>query len=238
MGERLLVAEHPTVEAQESLRIDELLDSVGGGPPGTIEEPPEFGGNGEPDEPPGSHAVVDNARLAMLIFLGAEAMLFAGLISGFLVFRFGSGTWPPPGQPRLPIAVTLINTAFLLASAIPMRRALLAIRADDQTRFLRNLFIAAALGTTFLAIQGSEWARLIGFGLTISAGIYGSTFYTLIGMHAAHVAAAVVWLVVVLLLGWRGAFSRGRHRAVVLCAMYWYFVVAVWPILFVLVYTT
>ncbi|MGH7478931.1 MAG: hypothetical protein ACREJ8_04995, partial [Candidatus Methylomirabilales bacterium] len=69
--------------------------------------PPEFprdpfgrgeGGRGQPG--------VSNARLGMLIFLGAEAMFFAGLIGAFLVFRFGSATWPPPGQPYLPVGVT------------------------------------------------------------------------------------------------------------------------------------
>jgi heme/copper-type cytochrome/quinol oxidase subunit 3 len=78
--------------------------------------------------------------------------------------------------------------------------------------------------------------RLVSHGLHLSSGVYGATFYTLIGCHAAHVTAAVVWLLFVL-----GAATRGRYNArnasgIEVAAVYWYFVCAVWPLLFALVY--
>ena len=73
-------------------------------------------------------------------------------------------------------------------------------------------------------------------GLTISTGIYGATFYTLIGCHGLHVLAAVVWLLVVLVLAKRGAFSARRSIAVEVCGMYWYYVGGLWALLFPLVY--
>ena len=86
-------------------------------------------------------------------------------------------------------------------------------------------------------MQGSEWVRLIHHGLTLSAGMYGATFYTLIGTHAAHVVGAVVWLG---LVGWwaRRGQVRRRHatRRVDACAIYWVFVCALWLALFALVY--
>jgi len=111
-----------------------------------------------------------------------------------------------------------------------------AARRDDQRALRRLLAITALLGVTFLAVQGSEWARLIEHGLTLSAGMYGATFYTLIGTHAAHVVGAVVWLGIVSWWALRGHFTGGRDGAVEACAIYWIFVCALWLALFALVY--
>jgi heme/copper-type cytochrome/quinol oxidase subunit 3 len=172
----------------------------------------------------------------MLVFLGAEAMFFAGLIGAFLVFRLGSLTWPPAGQPRLPVGVTAVNTVILLLSAYTMYRALRAIRGGSRRGLAGGLLATALLGALFLGVQGVEWVRLIHFGLTLSTGVYGATFYTLIGTHGLHVLGAVLWLAVVLVGVTRNRFSAARHVAVELCGMYWYFVVGLWPILFGLVY--
>ncbi len=198
---------------------------------------PAFGG-GKPPFQPGSvsEPLVSNARLGLLMFLGAEAMFFAGLIGAFLVFRLNSPVWPPLSQPRLPVAVTGINTAFLLLSAVTMHLALMAIRAGRQTALARHLLVTALLGGVFLGIQGYEWVRLVHFGLTMWSGIYGATFYTLIGCHGLHVFGAVIWLSVVLLMARQGHFTARRHAGVELCAMYWNFVVGLWPVLYALVY--
>lgn len=179
---------------------------------------------------------VSNARLGMLMFLGAEAMFFAGLIGAFLVFRLGSAIWPPPGQPYLPIGVTGVNTAILLFSAYTMHRASRAIRDARPDGLAKWLWVTALLGMTFLGVQGYEWTRLVQFGLTLSSGAYGATFYTLIGIHGAHVLGAVLWLFVVLAGARSHRFSAERHIGLSLCGMYWYFVVGLWPVLFTLVY--
>jgi heme/copper-type cytochrome/quinol oxidase subunit 3 len=179
---------------------------------------------------------VSNARLGMLMFLGAEAMFFAGLIGAFLVFRFGSVMWPPPGQPYLPVGVTGVNTAILLFSAYTMYRAMRAIRGEDRERMARWLSMTALLGMIFLGVQGYEWMRLVHYGFTLSSGTYGATFYTLIGTHGVHVFGAVLWLLVVLAGAGRNRFSAERHLGLTLCGMYWYFVVGLWPVLFTLVY--
>ncbi len=198
---------------------------------------PAFG-DGEPPAPPlvSQEPIISNARLALLMFLGAEAMFFAGLIGAFIVFRVGSTTWPPYLQPRLPVAVTGVNTLILLLSGLTMRWALSAIRAGEPNRLVRYLATTAFLGSLFIAIQGYEWIRLIHFGLTLSSGVYGATFYTLIGCHGLHVLGAVLWLGVVLMMARAGRFTSERHAGVVLCGMYWTFVVGLWPLLYGLVY--
>ena len=208
-----------------------------------LEEPlatvkrPVFGGGMPPSSPVRPNAPVgSNAWLAVLMFLGAEAMFFAGLIGAYIVFRLGSPVWPPPFQPRLPIAVTGVNTAILVTSAFTMRWGLRAIAAGSRDKLIRLLGLTGLLGGIFLAIQGLEWIRLIHFGLTLSSSVYGGLFYTIIGFHGLHVAGALVWLLVVFGLATRGRFTRERHIGVQTCAMYWTFVVALWPVLYGIVY--
>ena len=198
---------------------------------------PGFGG-GDPPVPPirPNAAVGNNAWLAVLMLLGAEAMFFAGLIGAYLVFRIGSAMWPPPFQPRLPLAVTGVNTIILLASALTMRGAVKAVHRGNLTLSIRQLGITSALGAFFLTIQGFEWVRLIHFGLTLSSSVYGGLFYTLIGFHAFHVVVGLIWLLIVLLLAKKGRWSDRRYVGVQTCAMYWTFVVALWPVLYGLVY--
>ncbi len=208
----------------------------GNGPPPLIPNlpfgPDDHGHDGEAEP----HTPVHNSLLGMLLFLGTDVMFFAALIGAFLVFRLGSMDWPPVNQPRLPVVVTGVNTAILLASGYTMYRSWRAIRADDQRGLIRALTLTALLGATFLTVQGSEWVRLVGFGLTISSSVYGAIFYTLIGCHAAHVLGAVIWLSAVMIMARQNRFDAKRHTAVQLCSMYWILVVALWPILYVLVY--
>jgi cytochrome c oxidase subunit 3 len=197
----------------------------------------EFGG-GDPPAPPvrPNAPIVSNARLATVMFLAAEAMFFAGLIGAFIVFRIGSAVWPPPFQPRLPVGITGVNTVILLLSAVTMHMALCCVRLGAIRRGSRLIAMTAAMGGVFLLVQGWEWARLIHFGLTVSSSIYGGLFYTLIGFHALHVAGALVWLIVVFVQANRGRFSKVRNTGLQVCAMYWTFVVLLWPILYGLVY--
>jgi cytochrome c oxidase subunit 3 len=178
---------------------------------------------------------VSNARIAIVMLLVAETMFFAGLIGAYLVFRYGTAVWPPPSLPRLPMGITWANTLVLSASGLTMLAALRAARRDDPT-MTRSLLVTLILGVTFLVVQGSEWLRLLAHGLTLSTGIYASTFYTLIGAHAVHVIAAVLWLAVIWMLARRGRFDGGRSEAVEICTVYWSFVCLLWLVLFALVY--
>jgi heme/copper-type cytochrome/quinol oxidase subunit 3 len=198
--------------------------------------PPGEGWEDDGGEPTPWRPRLDNARLAMLFFLSAETMFFAGLISAFFVLRLSAAVWPPPLQPRLPVGITGVNTLVLLASSLAVIAALRAARRGDRRALVERLAATAALGALFLAVQGFEWARLIHYGLTVTSGAYGATFYTLIGIHAAHVLGALVWLGVTLLLAARGRFVDGRVSGLRACATYWHYVVALWPILYVTVY--
>jgi len=88
----------------------------------------------------------------------------------------------------------------------------------------------------FLAVQGYEWARLLSYGLTVTSGAYGTSFYTLIGVHGVHVLGALAWLGIVLAGVRRGRFIEAPAAGLRACGMYWHFVVGLWPILYVAVY--
>jgi heme/copper-type cytochrome/quinol oxidase subunit 3 len=181
------------------------------------------------------HEVVPSGILGMALFIATEAMFFVGLISAFLVLRAEALQWPPFDQPRLPVEVTGMNTAILLASGWTMRRAVMALRLGEAGP-VRWMGVTAILGVVFLSIQGFEWVRLVGFGLTTTSSLYGSTFYMLVGIHGVHVASAVVALLVHLTRAGDGRYAAGDDAPLMPMAMYWYFVVAIWPILYLLVY--
>jgi heme/copper-type cytochrome/quinol oxidase subunit 3 len=199
--------------------------------------PPQTGGGDGFDREPGPRRpLLDNVLLAMLFLICGEVMFFGGLVSAFLVLRVTAVQWPPPLQPRLPVGVTGVNTLVLLASSAAMVAAIRALDRRDVTSLVQRLVIAGGLGAAFLLVQGYEWVRLVSYGLTVWSGAYGTTFYTVIGTHAAHVAAALVWVGVTAWLASRGRFLDGRAGALRACAIYWHFVVALWPVLYVAVY--
>lgn len=177
-----------------------------------------------------------NAVLGIDLFIASEAMLFAALIAAYLGLRAGADHWPPPGQPRLPLVVTGLNTLLLLLSGGTVWSALRAARVGDAAGSRRWLLTTAALGGAFLLVQGSEWTRLIGYGLRITSGPYGGMFYTVIGAHALHVVIGVGVLAAVLWRARRRPFGPARQIDIEVGTRFWLFVVGVWPVLYGLVY--
>lgn len=185
----------------------------------------------------GSHSDarrVPNAVLGMIIFVAAEVMFFAALISAHTIARASAmgGMWPPPGQPRLPVERTGINTAALLASGVLLWLAnRFLLRAPKSAQ--RYLEAAIVLGAAFVSLQGVEWVRLIREGLTLTSSSHGSFFYLIVGTHALHAVAAIIALSWVYI-----RFRRGKLKTEVFTAtqVFWYFVVLLWPIIYLRVY--
>jgi cytochrome c oxidase subunit 3 len=110
---------------------------------------------------------ISSGMLAIMMVIASEMMLFSGLIGSFLIYRLSAPFWPPPALPRLPIAVTWVNTFVLLSSALTTTLALRAAHRSRQRLLRRYLLATLALGVTFLAVQGSEWVRLVAHGLKL-----------------------------------------------------------------------
>ena len=176
---------------------------------------------------------VPNAVLGTIVIVGAEVMFFAALISAHTIARASAmGLWPPPGQPRLPVARTGINTAALLASGVMLWLANRYLARAPKTA-QRYLEAAILLGAAFVSLQGIEWVRLIREGLTLTSSSHGSFFYLIVGTHALHALVAIAALAWVYM-----RLRAGRLRTDVFTAtqVFWYFVVALWPIIYLRVY--
>ena len=179
--------------------------------------------------------LAENGVIGMALAVFVEVMLFAGFISAFVIVRNSTppGLWPPPDQPRLPVASTAVNTAMLLASGVFLFFAQRAFSRRGAAAAVRPMGAAIVLGGLFVLLQGAEWVRLIGQGLTLTSSQLGSFFYVIVGAHALHAAAALVVLVVHWQAMRAGRLSRSAFGA---GQLFWYFVVLMWPVLYVQVY--
>lgn len=178
--------------------------------------------------------LVSNGVLGMLIFIFTEIMFFAGLISAHSIVRSQAAgqMWPPYGQPRLPVQETAVNTAALLASGIVLVIAWFAFRRDRSSAKI-PLLLSILLGAFFVWFQGMEWAALLGEGLTMQSSSYGGFFYLIVGAHALHAVGAI------LALGWAWLKLNKDElttQQLATVSAFWYFVVLVWPVLYVKVY--
>ena len=174
-----------------------------------------------------------NAVLGTIVFVGAEIMFFAGMISAHTIARASAiGMWPPPGQPRLPVERTAINTAALLLSGLLLWMGNRYIRKSPKIG-RRCVEGAILLGVAFVALRGTEWVRLIREGLTLTSSTHGSFFYLIVGTHALHAVAAIIALTWAYFRMLRGRLKPGAFAAT---QIFWYFVVLLWPIIYLRVY--
>ena len=201
---------------------------------------------------------LDNKKIAIWAFIGSECMLFASLISTYLIYKGRSVVGPYPHSACLPpncstplkeilnIPVTSASTFVLLMSSLAMVLALAAVEMKDQPkrttgeRILGSsklwLWMTAILGTTFLGFQAYEFTSFVHEGLTIRTNLFGSSFFTLTGFHGAHVTAGVLWLLTLLAIDYRRGLGPKDAINVDLAALYWHFVDVVWIVIFTLVY--
>jgi len=201
---------------------------------------------------------LDNKKIAIWAFIGSECMLFASLISTYLIYKGRSVVGPYPHEACLPpicstplkpilnIPVTSASTFVLLMSSLAMVLALAAVELKDQPkrtmgeRILGSsklwLWMTAILGTTFLGFQAFEFTSFVHEGLTIRTNLFGSSFFTLTGFHGAHVTAGVIWLLTLLAIDYRRGLGPKDAINVDLAALYWHFVDVVWIVIFTLVY--
>ncbi len=184
--------------------------------------------------PAPNRPVVPNAVLGTLIFAVAEVMFFVGLISAFTISRAGApaGTWPVPGQPLLPRDATLVNTiALVLSGVVLLVGQVLWAKKKSAAKWL--VVVAWLLGAAFVALQGREWMQLLSAGLTLTSSRLGAFFYLIVGIHGAHAIAALLALGLAAARLLRGTMKGGLFFG---AQVFWYFVVLMWPIIYVRVY--
>jgi cytochrome c oxidase subunit III len=204
---------------------------------------------------------LDNRKIAIWAFIGSECMLFASLISTYLIYKGKSlvgpmphTQWTDPSSGKvfpaiLNIPVTSASTFVLLMSSLAMVLALAAVEnrgkplppgAGAWDRALTSsklwLWVTCLLGATFLGFQAYEFTSFVHEGLTIRRNLFGSSFFTLTGFHGAHVTAGVIWLGTLLAIDYKRGLQPSDALNVDIAALYWHFVDVVWIAIFTLLY--
>ena len=166
--------------------------------------------------------------------IAAEVAIFVIFVVAYLFYIGKSLTGPMPKDVlRTPVFITVC----LLSSSLTIHFAVKAIRGGRIKDFRNWWFVTIALGTIFLLGTAREWYRLIfKDGLTISTNLFGTTYYSLVGLHAFHVTVGLVLLSAVLAFALLGYVKQEHTYHLDVLSLYWHFVDAVWVVVFTVVY--
>jgi cytochrome c oxidase subunit 3/cytochrome o ubiquinol oxidase subunit 3 len=170
----------------------------------------------------------------MFCLIAAESAIFTIFVVAY-IFYIGKSLGGP--TPRHVLQIPIFNTICLLSSSLIIHLAVSALRAGKNATFKFFWFLTFALGAVFIIGTGREWHHLIyEEGLTISTNLFGTTYYSLVGLHAFHVTAGLVGLSVVMVLALAGGVKQEHAERVDVLSLYWHFVDVVWVVVFTVVY--
>jgi cytochrome c oxidase subunit III len=188
--------------------------------------------------PPEAHqsSRIDRQTLGILLFIVSEVMLFGAFFASYFFLRVvvSPPEWPPAPF-ELPVAVAGMNTAILFSSSFTVHYALESIRRGNRNGMKLGLAATWLLGATFLFIQLNEYVHI---GFSARDGAFGTIFYSLTGLHGAHVFVGLLLLSFANIRAWRGHFGpeHNDHLGVEVAGIYWHFVDVMWLIVFTTVY--
>jgi len=173
-------------------------------------------------------------RVGMVCLIIAESAIFTIFVAAYLYYIGKSLSGPTP---REVLELPLLNSFCLLSSSATITLALRALVKGDARLFGIWWLVTILLGGYFLFGTGMEWKHLIyDKGLTIKTNLFGTTFYSLVGLHAFHVVVGLVALIIVMVLSLSGAVRREHAERAEVLALYWHFVDGIWIVVFTVVY--
>jgi cytochrome c oxidase subunit 3/cytochrome o ubiquinol oxidase subunit 3 len=172
-------------------------------------------------------------RIAMYGLIIAESAIFTIFVVAY-IFYIGKSTYGPTPQV---LEIPIFNTICLFSSSLTIWLAERALERNKVKLFGGWWALTLILGAIFLAGTGLEWHTLIyEKGLTISTNLFGTTFYSLVGLHATHVIFGLIGLTTVLIFTLAGKVKEEHSDRIQVLALYWHFVDAVWVVVFTVVY--
>jgi cytochrome c oxidase subunit 3 len=176
----------------------------------------------------------DRGTVGIIFLIVTETALFAIFVATYLIYIGRSVVGP---FPKDVLELPVVSTICLLSSSLTVYFAEHALKHANLARFKLWWFVTIALGTEFLISTGLEWKKLITEDhLYISTNLFGSTFYSLVGLHASHVIVGLTFLLIVLIVTLMGFPIETQFRRVKFLSWYWHFVDAIWVIVFTVVY--
>ncbi|HEV7937630.1 MAG TPA: heme-copper oxidase subunit III [Solirubrobacteraceae bacterium] len=193
------------------------------------------GDAGEHHGPPAAHrsSRVEPQLLGMLLFIISEIMVFGAFFTAYFFIRVAQGDpWPAPGM-HLPLEVAGVNTAILVSSSFTLHWAEQSIKKGNRFGLKAGMLTTFLLGCAFLFIQINEYAN-IGFAPQDQA--QATIFYSLTGLHGAHVFIGLLLLLTVTVRAFRGHYSPEEHRGIEVPGIYWHFVDIMWIVVYTTVY--
>ena len=172
--------------------------------------------------------------VGMACLITAEAAIFIIFVVAYVYYVGKSLTGPTP---REVLTLPIVATVCLLSSSITIHYAVASLRAGNRAACSLLLGATVALGSIFLGSTALEWHHLIFHdGLSIRTNLFGTTFYSLVGLHATHVVAGLFMLTLALLFSFRGDLTSVHSERLEVLSLYWHFVDAVWVVVFLVVY--
>jgi cytochrome c oxidase subunit 3/cytochrome o ubiquinol oxidase subunit 3 len=172
--------------------------------------------------------------VGMACLIIAESAIFTIFVVAYLFYLGKSQNGPTPQQV---LELPILNSICLLSSSVTITFAVRSLRNGDTNRFNAWWLATIALGTYFLLGTGREWQHLIrDKGLTIQTNLFGTTFYSLVGLHASHVVVGLLALLMVMAFGVVGAVKKEHAERAHVLSLYWHFVDVVWVVVFTVVY--
>jgi len=185
-------------------------------------------------QPPVAWSLPYKGKVAMACLIVAESAIFTIFVVAYLFYLGKSLTGPTP---REVLETPIFFTICLLSSSLTIHFATKLLERGQRGGFLLLWLLTIVLGGLFLFGTGREWHRLIyEHGLTISTNLFGTTYYSLVGLHGFHVSAGLVMLSMVLVFGLAGRVGPEQSARVEVLSLYWHFVDAVWVVVFTVVY--
>lgn len=178
---------------------------------------------------------VEPALLGMLLFIISEVMVFGAFFTAYFFIRIVAepGGWFPIDGKDLPVAVAGVNTAILVSSSLTLHWAQTSIKNGNRFGLQAGMTATFLLGLTFLFIQINEYVH-IGFAPQDNA--QATVFFSLTGLHGAHVTIGLILLAMVTIRSFRGHFSPEHHHGVEIPGIYWHFVDVMWIVVYTSVY--
>jgi cytochrome c oxidase subunit 3 len=184
--------------------------------------------------PPVSWDLPSRGRVGMYSLVAAESTIFSIFVVAY-IFYIGKSLSGP--TPRQVLEVPIFDTICLLSSSLTIHFAVSALRKASMATFTLLWGITAALGAIFLVGTGLEWDRMIyKLGFTIGSNLFGTTYYSLVGLHASHVTVGLIGLVLVFVLALAGKVRQEHAEKCEVFSIYWHFVDVVWVVVFTVVY--
>jgi cytochrome c oxidase subunit 3 len=173
-------------------------------------------------------------RVGMISLIAAESAIFTIFVVAY-IFYIGKSLSGP--APKDVLTVPIFATVCLLSSSLSIHLAVRALRNAKIGLFGLWWFVTMTLGAIFLIGTGREWQRLIFHeGLTISTNLFGTTYYSLVGLHAFHVTVGLIVIAIVMAFTSLGKVAPKYSERLEVFSLYWHFVDAVWVVVFTVVY--